>query len=281
MIAIRSIQAASGDKSRRYGLGRSAGTRWRLASKSKLQNWKLEAFVAIPVILGILLAVSTTSAATHCEPLLVTIEGGASSGGSSIRKLYRHLDDVYSKQEIRVMNIDNSYFFTRFSIRNWNPIPVAREGEMESFAEILKMFGFWPIVLVGHSLGGSTAHDIASRVPISLLVTLDAVSSPDNLPHPNLGARWINVYAKNRWLVWGWGNGIGEDWEYEGAADRNEKMTNTGHYRIFEMFSTVSEDVSDALHDCTSKPPQIDPPSTLAYRMFCAGAKDLRCSNVK
>ena len=159
------IRATSSRRNNLFELGSESTERWQRALAPDMPNWKLKVISSVAITLAVVLVDTTASAGSHCEPLLVTIEGGsASSGGQSIEDLYAQLDSLYFGSIVRIMNIDNKYFFTG------GPIPTSREGQMDIFAGVLVNLGFWPIVIVGHSLGGSTAHDIASRVPISLLL---------------------------------------------------------------------------------------------------------------
>ena len=192
-----------------------------------------------------LVSTSSQAAAAACEPLLVTIEGGSSSGGDSMATLSVQLVERVSSY---VINVDNKYFFEDGLL--W--IPHFDNEDATRLSEYLSDIGLWPIVLIGHSLGGTTAYEIASRIPISLVVTLDAVSTPDNMQHPGNGVKWINVYAYNHW--WGLGNSLGEDWQYEPNADENRVLKRTSHHAVVRMFNEAHEDVYDALRSCTRNP---------------------------
>ena len=203
------------------------------------------------LLAGIVLALSSVPTWTQyrCDPLLVLIEGGsASSDGLSMERLARDLFDSYTTQHrTTVVSIDNGYFFEPKWWSLWT-IPYAGEEEekdMGIVADTIQESGHWPVVVVGHSLGGSTAYDIATMATISLLVTLDAVSTPDDVP--SLDAPWINVYAINKW---GHGDSIGEDWEYERNADWNVGMENTSHSAVSSMFKRAENVILDSLHKC-------------------------------
>ena len=215
--------------------------------------------VALPlplVIILVLLAVHTR-AQPMCNPLLVLVEGGsASSDGSSMEALARDLFDRYSKEErTTVVSVDNGYFF---SPKWWSLWTIPHVGDVESenmdtVATMIRDSGHWPVVLVGHSLGGSTAYEIASSTPTSLLVTLDAVSSPDNVPSLDM-TWWINVFAHNHLFK---GDSIGEDWEHEPNADSNIRMKKTSHSAARSMFERVEGDILNVLRSCYDRPQEL------------------------
>ena len=195
-----------------------------------------------------------------CTPLVVTIEGGASSGGQGIQRLARALvPNTYGY----VIVVDNNYFFDRSTLG----FPSFDPADGDRFADILSKLGLWPIVIIGHSLGGSSGHSIASRIPVSLLLTLDAVSHPDDVPHPGGGAKWTNVYAKNFLF---YGNSVGEDWEHEPNADKNHGLRFTRHYHVIKMFNRAASDVYRVIRTCTHESVRTDRLNKDVYRNLCA-----------
>ncbi len=225
-------------------------------------------FLTLNGLFNVPMALSQTSDGTSCIPVIVAIEGGAGSGGESIRKLAKQLvPNVHGY----VISVENDYFFD--GLRWIFPVfgsrwifPVFDDDDADNFAETLKNLGLWPIVLIGHSLGGSSAHSIASRIDISLLLTLDAVSTPDDKSHPGGGAKWINVYAKNFFFL---GNSSGEDWEHEPKADVNNSLKNTGHYEVIKMFNSAAEAVYNALNRCTKNPHDQHRLDKRIYKSLC------------
>ena len=201
------------------------------------------------IVVGLLqLAPDSAEAATpSCEPWVVTIEGGwSSSSGDSMKELSQKLMGKV-RSNVNVINFDNGYFFRRsfLGIPVLDSHPITR-ANLTTLVDA--MSGFGPIVIIGHSLGGATAHAVSRIIPVSLLVTLDAVSYPDDRPHPGNGTKWINVYAYNHW--YGLGNSIGVDWEHESDADENLKLYKTSHSDVIKMFNQASQDIYDALNDC-------------------------------
>ena len=201
-----------------------------------------------------------------CKPLVIAIEGGILSGGVGIRNLTRYL---VPRIHGYVISVENLYLFSK---PEFLPIPpymffIGYNSKVAAiFARKFSRLGLWPIVMIGHSVGGASAHAISSMIPVSLLVTLDAVSYPDNQPHPGNGARWINVYARNRLWV---GNSIGEDWEFEPNADDNIGI-NTSHFKVETMFKRVENIVNDVLRTCTPNPHKRGGAKHQVYKNICS-----------
>ena len=208
-------------------------------------------------------AFAQTGSRAHCTPLVVTIEGGSTvSGGKSMERLAKQLA---GEVDVHIVNVDNKYFY---GIKGFFDILVMDQDNADGLANYLADLGLWPIVILGHSLGGATAHYVASKIPVSLLVTLDAVSRPDDVRHPGYGAKWINVYAHNHW--WGLGDSIGEDWEHEPNADINLKLTSTRHKAVVPMFNAAAKDVYRALRSCTRSPYPNSGFNREVFRQLCA-----------
>ena len=192
----------------------------------------------------ILVASVSTSYVFACEPLLVLIEGGgwSSSGsrGKSIESLAASLKNRYRGDNVEVVNIDHSFFMDSLFWFN--------DSQYKRAASAIRKSNFWPIVIIGHSLGAQTAYDIASTTPVSLLITLDGVSfwgKNENLPHPGKGVRWININAT--------GEGWGSDWGYQDHPDKSTKV-DLGHSDVREMFGHVRNTVKDTLTNCDYLP---------------------------
>lgn len=273
--------------------------------KIVFQSWICGLILALSGLFSVPVALSQTNDETSCTPVVVAIEGGADIGGRSIEQLAKKLvPNVHGY----VISVDNHYLFDK-TIFNWwlngdksikierdnilsdlavglidlklfiaKKVPVFDSEDADRLAKILADLGLWPIVLIGHSLGGASAHYIASRINVSLLLTLDAVSSPDDQPHPGGGAKWINVYAKN---YLGMGDGWGEDWEYEPNADVNRHLKSTSfhdHYKVIWMFNRASDDVYSALNRCTPNPHAQHGLDEELYRKLChANIEEVRC----
>ena len=170
-----------------------------------------------------------------CKPVLILIEGGSgSSDGTSMERLADRLSDDYSMRGTEVVLIDNEPFWTR-------AIPIYRTRNIKKAVDVLQRAKRWPLVIVGHSLGGATAFGIAQRVPTSLLVTLDPVSLYDNQRRPRNASRWINVWVDR--------NAPGPDWGYEPHADVDFSIGDKSHSNVKAMYHAIEDDVLEAL-DC-------------------------------
>jgi hypothetical protein len=74
--------------------------------------------------------------------------------------------------------------------------------------EISKTHRNFPVVLVGHSLGGDTAHEVAEELdslnhqfrPVDLLVTIDAVGFSNDIIPQNV-KNHLNVFGENNFLL--------------------------------------------------------------------------------
>ena len=53
------------------------------------------------------------------------------------------------------------------------------DEDLQNLAIDVQKTGFWPVVVVGHSLGGAVAYQLSHLTNVHLLVTLDAVGNPD------------------------------------------------------------------------------------------------------
>ena len=209
----------------------------------------MEAHITFALLLSLVFAPVAWSATT-CDPLLVLIEGGfSSSEGRSMEDLYKTLSSDWTS--VSIVLIDNEYFAAGVVVD-------ARDRDFSKLQRWFNAGGFWPVVVVGHSLGGASAYVLAQSTPTTLLVTLDAVAHPDENDHP--GVRWVNVYAKNapqllQFVVpWFLGDSLGEDWEHEDNADVNIPVRWTSHSNVHKLFWSAKGELYDALESCPMRP---------------------------
>ena len=168
----------------------------------------------------------------------VPIKGGGrliplSSIGNFFESIKRDYDSNSNIRHLKVKVIEGKYFWTALNqwVGDFNP-----DSEFIKWKRLIKSGNYYPIVIVGHSLGAETAWQFAEEIPTTLLVTLDGVSYLNNwmkLPVINLFVKnekprsplktnaWINVYV-------GWGRGLasvlgdtafGPNWWDEWHAD--------------------------------------------------------------
>ena len=222
----------------------------------------------VTLVACVLVLVMPAQSATTCHPLLILIEGGfGSSDGDSMEGLYKILSD--DLDTISIVLLDNEYFANGLTVDG-------RDFDFKNIPKWLKEAGFWPVVVVGHSLGGASAYFLAKSTPTKLLVTLDAVSSPDEKPHPGAGVRWVNVYAKNAHPLvqiitfFYLGDSLGVDWEHEGNADLNVPVRWTSHSDVSKMFFRAKDEIVDALVSCPSRPRGVNEQTGIRdFLLFC------------
>ena len=181
---------------------------------------------------------SQSLAASHCEPLLLLIEGGGySSSGASIKDLSKKLADEYRGDNVTVANVDHEFFV--------DSVLYFLGRQRARAAEAITASNHHPVVIVGHSLGAHTAYRLAQEIAIDLLVTLDGVSfrgDEEHLPHPGGNVRWIDVDAV--------GHGIGPDWDGQENADRWVRNFDASHYDAERMFGFAKSEVEQVLRSC-------------------------------
>ena len=242
-----SIEFAIGDMS--MTLLRSCVTQKRSKCRSlgvrDIYNNSYEWIVGIAIILVVWIGLSAqTLASSHCEPLLLLIEGGGlSRDGTSIQRLSRKLTDEYRGENVTIATVDHQFFI--------DSALYFLDGQRKRAVTALDASNHHPIVIVGHSLGADTAYEIARRLPIDLLLTLDGVSlrgDREHLPHPGGNVKWIDVDAT--------GNGIGPDWDVQENADRWIKDFPSSHYDVEKMFNWAKSDVDEVLRSCTRGSPR-------------------------
>jgi len=191
--------------------------------------------------------ISSSVIAAECSPLLILVEGGFSSSGSSgesVQKLDAVLYERYGdKYDIPVMTIDSEYYWGHLLF-----IPQFIEDRRDTAAKHINASGYKPIVIVGHSLGGHVAYRIAQRVKTSILVTLDPVSfagSRNHLKNPTTVKEWINIYDMHKpfWRP---------DWMDQNHATQNIPIgdSNIEHSDVTEMYFYAEDDIKESLSEC-------------------------------
>lgn len=179
--------------------------------------------IKFPVVAIVALAISATPcfADSHCNPLLVMIEGGASSSdGPSMEKLVDDIESDFASKGITIADFDNGPFWTKI-------LHYIRWANVQEAAKQIKLSNYWPVVIVGHSLGAATAWELANSISISLLVTFDGVSW-DSGKRPGKAASWRNVWVND--------SGWGPDWDSE-PADIDYIVEDTKHEEVGKMWS--------------------------------------------
>lgn len=172
----------------------------------------------------------------QCNPLLLMVEGGGpSSDGSGIEGLTTKISKSFANEGVTVVNVDNGPFWTAI----WHNY---RPKQVREAVQRIKDSRFWPVVIVGHSLGAATAWHLAHSVPTSLLVTLDGVSFNDNKSMPANARHWRNVWVDR--------DAFGPDWRNEPNADIDYSIGDFRHGDVQAMWSTKSRafgSVADAV----------------------------------
>ena len=169
-----------------------------------------------------------------CKPLLLLIEGGAESSrdGESVEFLANEIVPRYNQEGIPVVLMDNAFFWNKYT---WLP------SNGEDASQKLIRSRYWPIVMVGHSMGGATAYNLAQRVPTELVVTLDAVSFADRRRRPANARTWINVWVGSNYdnlpgcCLPIYGDGFGPDWDKREGADLDIYAGAQSHFDVKYM----------------------------------------------
>lgn len=185
-----------------------------------------------------------------CHPLLLMIEGGGGSSlseGTSIEDLAvivnKELNNKSSneyRRDITVIELDNGIF--------WKSIRWITRSE-KRIARLVERSGFWPIVIVGHSMGGDAAYNIASKLDPSppLLVTFDPVSNRiDKKKHAR---KWINVYDTMPSKIPFTSVPVFPVWGKVESADKNIGL-HMDHKNVNLMYRKVEKDIKNALNSC-------------------------------
>ena len=157
-----------------------------------LKRFTIQNFIALLfVMLG---NVHCFAQSTPCNPLLILIEGSYQPiqfidlDGKSMVAHAHHIYGQFNERFIPVVVMDNDPFV---DLINFN------KKAKEAATKILNS-GFHPVVIVGHSLGGQTAWNIANLIPVKLVVTLDSVSHPAPERKPNKAQNWWNISVADR-----------------------------------------------------------------------------------
>lgn len=189
------------------------------------------------MIVVALMAISLVDGeAAGSERTAVLLFRGGEGGdvwNSSMRQLYDDLEPQCDSHGIDIDLKDNKRF--RQIVRTQE-----QYEELNDFAVEYKK-KYTRIALIAHSLGGTSAYQIAFRLLDNgvsvLLVTLDAVSVPPNrwrdTPSPY---RWLNVYTGT----------FPSAWNYEPGANRNV-LFHVGHSEVVALFQPVREEVMQYL----------------------------------
>ena len=199
-----------------------------------------------------------------CHPLLLMIEGGGpSSDGSSMEGLTDRISKSLAGGGVTVVNVDNGPFWTAFFHRY-------RPRKVKDAVQRIQEAQYWPLVIVGHSLGAATAWHLARSLPTSLLVTLDGVSYNDNRRAPANARQWRNVWVDQ--------DAFGPDWGPEPNADVDYSVGDFSHSDVQQMWSvshrrygSVADAVSRAL-ECQGVPTR-EPQSKLLCDLEAVGCE--------
>lgn len=194
--------------------------------------------ILITMAILVFMGIDYSHASAQCRPLLILIEGGGGGkAGRAGQALADHFRRTYSGHvQINVMDNDQFWFLWNFRRNNF-------DYQVNIVNEQITKGRHFPIVIIGHSLGGSVAFEFATRVSTDLLVTLDPVSRPvPTHERPQWVRHWIHVYAKgDNWLMY--------DWQHQDGADQNIHLPKTRHSDVRSMYNQVAETV-DAYLRC-------------------------------
>ena len=195
------------------------------------------ASVLITITIFVSLSIDSSPAFAQCKPLLILIKGGGGGKtGGGIQTLADYFRKTYSGDiQINVMDNDQFWFLFNFRENNFN-------YQANIISEQINRGRHFPIVIIGHSMGGYVAARFATRIPTDLLLTLDPVSyaQPKNVK-PQWAKHWIHIYLR--------GDALGiPDWQHQNSADRNIHL-HTDHFDVINMYNQVSGTV-DAYLRC-------------------------------
>lgn len=185
-------------------------------------------------------------------PLLIFIEGAVffAERDQSIKKLIKAKEKPYADKGIKIIHLRSRGF--------WNWVFFWQPEYASSEAAKINTSGYWPVVMVGHSMGGPTARYISLLLDedkTTLLVTLDAMNwSPEQYTKPDRAGEWINVWLPTSAPF----KFLRLDWDAQKNADADIRI-NRGdmtHYEIDHrnaegMYNHYVEDkVLAALQSC-------------------------------
>lgn len=193
----------------------------------------------------------------ECRPLLIFIEGGGVLfDGDTLEKTENFVRNNEAFFHIKNLDIEyienvnlmepvfkpvNGYFFkTHFN----------EEKIQQKITRYSK--DRWPIVVVGWSLGGTSAWSMSKYRQISLLVTLDPVSAGGKYEKftSNKADHWINVYSTEKtflaWAPWRW---IFGQW---GKQEEAENIPSSAqHGEVHLMYTLVESTIIETLESCS------------------------------
>lgn len=194
--------------------------------------------VLITMVILVFMCIDSSHAFAQCRPLLIVIEGGGGGKtGGATQGLADYFRRIYSGHvQINVMDNDQFWFLLNFRSNSFN-------YQVNMVNEQIARGGHFPIVIIGHSMGGAVAFNFATRIPTDLLVTLDPVSRPvPTHERPKWVKRWTHVYVKGDHLIL-------PDWQHQYGADQNIHLPDTSHFDVISMYNQVSKTV-DAYLKC-------------------------------
>ena len=192
--------------------------------------------ILITIAIIVFMCIDYSHAFAQCRPLLILIEGGGGGkAGGAVQVLADYFRRTYSGDvQINVMDNDQFWFAYNFRSNNF-------DYQVNTISEQIARGAHFPIVIIGHSLGGSVAAKFASRIPTDLLVTLDPVSRPTPThERPPWARHWIHVYVKgDNWFI--------PDWQHQYGADQNIHLPTTPHSDVISMYNQVAGPVDEYL----------------------------------
>lgn len=208
-----------------------------------------------------------------CRPLLLLIEGGARSVPDSI--IGGFFEDIRHDYLFN-SNISGIKAEVIQGKDYWDGLNYFISSDVEELRRFIELGNYYPIVIVGHSMGAHIAWELADSLPTDLLVTLDGISFltweqyipdvPDGLiyvgpriknnhpRHPKDTLEWRNVWVNF--------DSLGPNWSDEPRADIDYSIGDYTHYDVEEMwrkedskYGSAAEAVDRVLRVCHRSEP--------------------------